>query len=247
MAVLGCLISGLLTVLLWFELASTTGMTSGERAAFILAALTETILFITSILGLIGAITRKQSFIQVYVYVLYVHFVINFVAATYLLFQIFQGSNNLEVLACQAAIKNSGTQNQCTDLLSIARWIYLVVALSVLFVELYGAVIATRYLNQLQRQKRAARASRVQIDKAFQLNFKRFRYRSLPDQTPDSYSTGPEFNPYGGEVPFVDHRHESNDDGAWTPNNIEENLDHENELRGGLVDQQQLGRHKELE
>jgi len=243
MAILGCLISGLLSVLLWFELASTTGMTGGERAAFILAALTETILFVTSILGLIGAITRKQSFIQVYAYVLYVHFVINFVAAVYLLFQIFQGSDNFEVLACQAAIKNSGNQSQCTDLLSIARWIYLVVASIVLFVELYGAVIATRYLNQLQRQKRAARASRVQIDEAFQSND--FQYISLHDHMdqpmyPDPYSMGPsdvEFNPYegvaqssGDGAPLVDHRHELDGGGGpRTPSGIEENLDHKNE------------------
>lgn len=51
--------------------------------------------------------------------------------------------------------------------------------------------------------------------------------------------------PSGGEVPLVDHRHELvGGDGPRTLNNIEENLDHEHELRGGLVDQQ---RHKELE
>ncbi|KAF8806400.1 hypothetical protein BYT27DRAFT_7140869 [Phlegmacium glaucopus] len=260
MAILGCLVSGSLAVLLWFEVASTTGLTSSGRAAFILAALMETILFATSIFGLMGAIVRKQLFIQVYAYVLYVHFVINLAVAGYLLFEISRASDNLEVLACKTAIKNPGAESQCTGLLSIAKWVYLIVALIVLFVELYGAVIVTRYLNQLQRQKRTARASRMQINEAFQLKpsngfqYSRLHdYMNQPTTSPDPYSIGPydvEFNPYeegarspGGKVLSVNHMHElDNGSGPWTRNDIvaegNVNLNHENELPGGFLDQQ---------
>ncbi|KIM40069.1 hypothetical protein M413DRAFT_54431, partial [Hebeloma cylindrosporum] len=168
MSILGCLVAGLLMILLWFEISTTQGMELQARVAFILAAVTETILFAASILGLIGALVRKQSFTQIYTYTLYVHFILNVAVAAYLTYEVTRVSSNLRTLACQTAIKDPEAQSQCTGLLNIARWVYLVVAATVLLVEMYGAIIATRYLYQLRREKGAARA-RLDTESAFQL------------------------------------------------------------------------------
>jgi hypothetical protein len=68
MSLLGTLFGGVLSIVLWFEVASefhssilqcvrndrftgTADMTSGERAGFVVAGLVETLLFIASVLG----------------------------------------------------------------------------------------------------------------------------------------------------------------------------------------------------
>jgi len=86
--------------------------------------------------SIVGAVVRKQSFIQIYAYILYGHFVLNLGVAAYLLYEIFRVTHNAEDLACQTAIKDPQAQGQCEGLLAIARWIYVVVASIVLLVEL---------------------------------------------------------------------------------------------------------------
>lgn len=77
MAVLGMFFAGILSLVLWYEVASmlsarlslcvgvqtfcglgATGMTSGEKAGFILAGLVETFLFAASIFGYVSSPER---------------------------------------------------------------------------------------------------------------------------------------------------------------------------------------------
>ncbi|KAF8161150.1 hypothetical protein B0H34DRAFT_368361 [Crassisporium funariophilum] len=212
MTILGCLVAGLLTVILWFEISSTKGMSGSELAAFILAALTETILFGASIFGLVGAMVRKQLFTQIYAYILYVHFVLNLGVAAYFLYEITRVTNNAKTLACETAIQDPEAQDQCTGLISIARWVFFFVAAIVLFVEMYGAIIVTRYLNQLKREKGAARASRLDTEEAFQLKKNTgYQYSRLLDPPTQHIlppidrdhlgPSGTEYNPYEETMP----------------------------------------------
>ncbi|KAF4621410.1 hypothetical protein D9613_000733 [Agrocybe pediades] len=207
MSVLGLLVAGLLTVVLWFEIASSSSsdLTGAERAAFVVGALTETVLFAASLLGLVGAITRKQSFTQLYAYILYVHFLVNLGVAAYLAFEITRVTNNAERVACQTAIKTPEAQDQCTGLLSFAKWVYWVIAGVVLVVEFYGAIIVTRYLYQLKREKGDMRAMRMHTEDAFQLKsrgaYTQLQEPTTPGRIPplDSAYLGPsdvEFDPY---------------------------------------------------
>ncbi|KAH0589047.1 hypothetical protein H2248_004820 [Termitomyces sp. 'cryptogamus'] len=177
-------------------------MTSGERAGFIVAGLVETLLFVVSSLGFVGAIVRKQLFVQLYAYFLYVHFLLNIGVAGYLLYLVTHFSANATTEACQDTIQNKQAQSQCTGFLKVAEEVYLVVAATVLLVELYVALVVTRYLNQLQNEKRSARGLRLENEEAFGLVLKaKVRYSALPDerdqsQTPVYSSYGPDFDPY---------------------------------------------------
>ncbi|KAJ7770168.1 hypothetical protein DFH07DRAFT_805963 [Mycena maculata] len=161
MSVLGMLFAGLLAILLWFEVASTPDMSSNERAIFIVAGLVETLLFAVSVLGFVGAVVRKQLFVQIYAYFIYLHFVLNLGVAIYLLYFLVHVSTTDQVKACQDAIQNTTAQSQCTGLLKIGLGIYGAVAAIVLLTEIYGAIIVARYVNQLQREKRNVRMSRM--------------------------------------------------------------------------------------
>lgn len=202
MSFLGMLLSGILSIILWFEVASTPDMTSGEKAAFVCAGLVETLLFAVCILGFAGVIVRKQLFVMIYAYFTYFHFVLNVGVAIWLLWLVTHGTENAAVNACQRTIQNQDAQNQCIGLLKIAKGVYIGIALVVLLAELYGAIIVARYVNQIQREKRGARASRMSTsnESAFKLVPQRgVRYSSVPGGqhvTHLSYDGTKEFDPY---------------------------------------------------
>ncbi|KAF8210350.1 hypothetical protein K438DRAFT_1570905, partial [Mycena galopus ATCC 62051] len=121
MSVLGMLFAGLLAILLWFELATATGMSSDERAMFIVGGLVETLLFVASILGLVGAIVRKQAFVQIYAYFIYFHFILNLGVAIFLVVELVKVSTTDQAKLCELAIHNTGAQSQCTGIFKVIR------------------------------------------------------------------------------------------------------------------------------
>lgn len=205
MSLFGILFGGVLSIVLWFEVAGTD-MTSREQAGFIIAGLVESLLFVASALGFVGAIVRKQLFVQIYAYFIYVHFLLNIGVAGYLLYLVTHFSSSAAVKACQETIQNQQAKNQCTGLLKVARGVYFVVAAIVLSVELYVALVVTRYLNQVKNEKRSARASRMHNEEAFALGSKgRGRYSALPGGedrgiAPLAFpvNSEQEFDPYDG-------------------------------------------------
>lgn len=164
MSFLGILFGGLFSVLLWFEVSDTSStMDPHERTAFILAGIVETLLLMASVVGFAGAIARKQVFIQAYSYFISFHFFVNLAVAIYFFYIISHFESSAITLVCDNTVKNPGTQSQCTGLLSDFRTIYIVVALVVLFIELYGAIIVARYVHQIKTEKTTARTSRMML------------------------------------------------------------------------------------
>ncbi|KAH8996543.1 hypothetical protein EDB86DRAFT_2919219 [Lactarius hatsudake] len=160
MALLGFILSGVLSVILWFEVASANGLTSKERGAFIGGAIVETLFFLISSVGLIGVIVRKQTFVTAYAIGLYVHFLLNLGVAGYLLSVVLHATSKDTVALCQHAINNTQAQDQCSSLFNTIRGTYAALASIILVVELYGAIVATRYVYQVRGEKREARMPR---------------------------------------------------------------------------------------
>ncbi|CAK5281570.1 unnamed protein product [Mycena citricolor] len=241
MTVLGMLFSGLFSVLLWFELSSSKGLSSSERTILILAGLVETLLFVFSILGFVGAVVRKQLFVQIYAYFTYFHVLVNFGVAAFLLYTIVHGSHSDVVAACQTALLSSGTQAQCTGIFRVGIDIYAVVAGVVLSFELYGALIVTRYLNQIKREKRDVRASRVR-QSGFKMGsgaryatIKDDDYDHIPLQSgrPPSFHAAArdDFDPYQ-EVQGPDYRHTAYD---GMPGHDFNDAEHERDISAGRL------------
>ncbi|KAF5317088.1 hypothetical protein D9611_003834 [Ephemerocybe angulata] len=169
MSALGILVAGLLSIVLWFEVSAMANMTPGEKAAFVIAGIIETLLFIGSILGFVGAIVRKQLFLQTYAYFLYVHFFLNVGAAAYLFVMLGKFQDNASRVACDETITDGGAREDCQGLLRVTTTVYIVIASVVLFLEGYGAIIITRYLNLVKKEKRMLRESKRHTDSAFSL------------------------------------------------------------------------------
>lgn len=69
----------------------------------------------------VGAVVRKQLFVQIYAYFIYVHFVLNLGVASYLLYTLVHVSTIDQNKACQLAIQDTTAQGQCTGLLKVIR------------------------------------------------------------------------------------------------------------------------------
>ncbi|KAJ2918025.1 hypothetical protein MD484_g2409, partial [Candolleomyces efflorescens] len=164
----GILVAGLLSIVLWFQVSSPASMTTGERAAWVIAGIVETILFLASILGFVGSIVRKQSFIQTYAYILYGHFFLNIGAAIYLGYVIIHFHGIATRVTCDETIIDEAAQADCRGFLRVTATVFIVIAAIVLLAELYGAIIVTRWLNHVQREKRMLREKRA-TDSAFSL------------------------------------------------------------------------------
>ncbi|TFK54418.1 hypothetical protein OE88DRAFT_1655070 [Heliocybe sulcata] len=190
MSVLGIVVTGILSIAIWHAVASNH-MTAHMNTILIIAAVVETLLLLASVLGLTGAIARKQLFIAMYTYFLYAHFLLNVGVAGYLLWMITHSEQSDVVKACQEAITNQQAQSQCTGLLEITKTIFLVVGFIVLFTELYGALIATRYLLQLKGEKRTVRNSRLMARQS-----RLSGYASLGSSDFGSGPRSKEFDPY---------------------------------------------------
>ncbi|KAG6900264.1 hypothetical protein C0993_000717 [Termitomyces sp. T159_Od127] len=209
-------------------------MTSTDRAGFIVAGLVETILFVASSLGFVGAIVKKQLFVQIYTYFIYVHFILNMAVAGYLCYIVSRFSANADAQACHGAIQDPQGQVQCTGLLKVTRYFYYAIAATVLLVEFYVALAVTRYLNQLKNEKRSARGLRLDNEEAFRLMPKaKIRYSALPDErdlapNPIYSSYGPDFDPYEdvrgtNQGRFFEHsltKEENYGGGLWTHSEI---------------------------
>jgi hypothetical protein len=157
MSLLGILLSGMLSVVLWFEVSRADSFTSEQRGSFIGGAIVETFFFLISIVGLVGAIVRKLSFVTAYAVGLYIHFLINLSVASYLLFVILHSTNADTVTLCQNVLTNQQAKAQCDSLFDSIRGLYAGLASFILVVELYGSIVATRYVYQLRGEKREAR------------------------------------------------------------------------------------------
>ncbi|KAJ4002113.1 hypothetical protein F5050DRAFT_1559297 [Lentinula boryana] len=220
MSFLGILFGGLFSILLWFEVSDTSSsMDPHERTAFILAGIVETLLFIASVVGFIGAIVRKQLFILIYTYFIYVHFIINLAVAGFFLYVVLHFSSTAIGKACDDTVKDAGAQAQCTDIFSDFKTIYIVVALLVLFIELYGALIVTRYIHQIKTEKSTARTSRmILLDRAGRSSGAEFNpYEDTEHPRFPSYQAGPSSYVAYNEAPTSE---EGYGGGSWTHQQI---------------------------
>ncbi|KAI0035553.1 hypothetical protein K488DRAFT_27857, partial [Vararia minispora EC-137] len=151
------ILASLLSLILWFEVASTPTLTSRERGAFIGAGVVETLLAVICAIGFIGSIVRKQTFVNTYCIGLYVHFLVHLGVAAYLLTMLIRTSHTDRVVACQDAIQNPTTQQQCRDLLNLITGIFAGGASALLVLELYSAIVATRFVYSVREHKRVSR------------------------------------------------------------------------------------------
>lgn len=92
--------------------------------------------FDSCLCSLIGAIVRKLSLATIYAVGLYIHFLINLIVASYLLFVILHATQTDTVALCQNVLKNQQTADNCDSIFDSIRGLYAGTASLILTVEL---------------------------------------------------------------------------------------------------------------
>ncbi|KAH0827803.1 hypothetical protein J3R83DRAFT_3428 [Lanmaoa asiatica] len=161
MSILTFLLSGTVSIIIWFEISHSYQLSSKERIAFILTGIVESLLFLASTVGFIGVVARKQLFVMTYTYFLYTHFVINLIVGIYFLVTV-RASNRQQLIDdCAEVLVNTSMESSCSDLTNVSTYVFIAIVAALLLLELYGALIATRYVNRLRVQKRHDRSQRL--------------------------------------------------------------------------------------
>lgn len=261
MSALGMLIGGGLSIAAWFVVSTASSLEDAGRASFIIVGLVETLLFLSSILGFVGAVARKQSFVQAYAYFVYAHFVLNLVVAIYFLWVVTHFSQTAARFACQESISTSEAEDQCISLVKVLKAAYFILSILVIMVEMYGVIIVARYVNQIRDEKKRTRASRLSLtnDRVFTSKTASGFYppnTSAADgadrgllQNAYENTIQPDFNPYQ-DAPRASHVFEATDTtlapsievgyggGTWS----HEDISREEKERLQLADVEPLGR-----
>jgi hypothetical protein len=85
---------------------------------------------------LVGAIVPKQSFVQIYAYFTSGHLILNLAAATYLLYVVAHFSTIAAGKPCQKIVQDAQVKDPCIVSLAVAKWLYFIIAVIVLLIEL---------------------------------------------------------------------------------------------------------------
>ncbi|EGN99895.1 hypothetical protein SERLA73DRAFT_180179 [Serpula lacrymans var. lacrymans S7.3] len=154
-SVLSIILGGALSVLLWLEVVHqySQNMSDKEYAAFVAAGVVETMLFLVSIFGLVGAVARKKLFVVAYAYFVYTHFLLNLVFAIYLFVALSTSHRTNIVNACQDVLVDINSQEKCTKLLNTSEYVYIAITSFILLLELYGVLVVSRYVYQLRQER----------------------------------------------------------------------------------------------
>ena len=167
-----------------------------------------------------GAVVRKLLFVIIYAYFVYGHLIINVIVAIYFLWMVTHTTRTDLVKACEDAIEDGRAEAQCKGLLRVTIGIFFGAIFLVLLIELCafasiplcfavilticlppdGAIIVTRYVNQLRSEKSSLRESRMLTRPGV---FRLLQIRKTSDgaynKPSDESSKTPydeEFNPY---------------------------------------------------
>jgi hypothetical protein len=84
----------------------------------------------------VGAIIRKESFVKLYSYFLYIHLIINVAVGSYFLWMITHTATPDEGLLCTEIFQNDGAQSTCNKLFSVGKNIFIGIIICIWLIEL---------------------------------------------------------------------------------------------------------------
>lgn len=84
----------------------------------------------------VGVVARKQSFVMTYAYFLYAHLVLNVIVGIYFLVTIRKSNRQQLVDQCAAVFVDTSTELDCTRLMNISTYVFIVGVACLLLLEL---------------------------------------------------------------------------------------------------------------
>jgi len=181
MSVLGILGGGFVAVAGWAQIAQLAKHPLSERdkVALVIQTIMYTMLGLLSFCGLVGTFNRSRSLISVYSTMLCAHLGFSIVTGIFYLYTLFHQTGNTDIQKCIDESTDDATTEACKKGFGIIRAVIVVIFVLVWLIELYGCIIVSNYISQLDEEK------------------------SIKHSRSASGSSVPGFNNYGANYPFA--------------------------------------------
>ncbi|EJT99963.1 hypothetical protein DACRYDRAFT_23497 [Dacryopinax primogenitus] len=130
------------------------GIPAAEKAVLIIAGILWLLLFLFSVFGFIGTLSARRTFVLVYSRMLWIHWFVSTFVGSILIWNLSRKSFHTKYLAqCEAEDPKHNTAAVCEKSLQIGRGIYIAVFVVFQLISLYGCIIVSRYVKQLQEEQ----------------------------------------------------------------------------------------------
>ncbi|KAI1798327.1 hypothetical protein LXA43DRAFT_1056500 [Ganoderma leucocontextum] len=168
-ALIGIAVGGLFAVGGWLQVHSmlkgTLDLSQSEKISLWFLTASMTIFTLTSLLGLIGAIGRKRSLVELYASAITFTTVLSIASGIFFIYNLYHAGGDEQIKKCEENAQNP-QDPQDPQSVDVSHWVCqtgfatgrtVVVVVYVVFwlIEIYGCVIAFNYVGQLTEEEEA--------------------------------------------------------------------------------------------
>jgi hypothetical protein len=125
--------------------------TTGNKVALIIQIIIYILLAIVSVFGLIGAISRKRSFVRLYLWMLFVHLLLSIGLGIYAIVHNFKDARNY-IDECASGSEDPSVLKSCEDGSKLFKGIMIAVFVFVWLLEIWACRIVNSYSNQIKAE-----------------------------------------------------------------------------------------------
>jgi hypothetical protein len=158
MTVFGVIIGGLVSIAGWLAVShfnKSTPLSHQDEIALYIQAIMYTLLAVVSAFGFIGAVIRSPSLVSLYSSMLIGHFVFNLVIGVFSIYSLFhQDASDLST-KCDDLAADDITNQLCGNGMTTVKGIMIGFFVLMWIVQLYGIVIVSNYVDQLDEEAAA--------------------------------------------------------------------------------------------
>jgi len=126
--------------------------TTGNKVALIIQIVVYILLAILSFFGLIGAISRRRSFVRSYLWMVVVHLLLSIGLGIYAIYHNFKDSPKY-IDECASGSEDPSVLKSCEDGSKLFKGILIAVFIFVWLLELWACFIVNSYGNQLREEE----------------------------------------------------------------------------------------------
>jgi hypothetical protein len=126
--------------------------TTGNKVALVVQIVIYILLAIVSVFGLIGAISRKRSFVRSYLWMVFVHLLLSIGLGIYAIVHNFKDAPKY-IDECASGSDDPSVLKSCQDGSKLFKGIMIAVFIFVWLLEIWACSIVNSYSNQLREEE----------------------------------------------------------------------------------------------
>ncbi|THH10828.1 hypothetical protein EW146_g8241 [Bondarzewia mesenterica] len=155
MSIFGILGGGAIAIAGWYQTRHIKDLhlTKRNEVSLYVASVAYTLLAIISLFGLLGVIIKRKSFVSMYSLLVWMHLGFNVGTGAYFIYTLFHKSGDQDVNSCAGDNSSNFDREACEKGFEIGRGILVAVYVVFWLIELWGCLIVSDYVGQLEEEE----------------------------------------------------------------------------------------------